>query len=88
MKDLLLAVLDLAVVVAKRCGPGGVRAVIAENLLVKHKLIILHRARRRAPPKQQTPAVSGPLSPPPSPAHRVPITLGPDGALSIAPEIT
>ena len=30
-------------------GPGGVRAVIAESLLLKHQLIVLNRARKRAP---------------------------------------
>src|SRR6266852_1021290 len=49
MKDLLLALLHLAVMTAKLSGPGGVRAVIAENLLLKHQLIVLHRARQRAP---------------------------------------
>src|SRR6202158_6289051 len=29
-------------------GPGGVRAVIAESLLLKHQLIVLNRARKRA----------------------------------------
>ena len=33
MKELLLTLLHLAVTAAKFCGPGGVRAVIAENLL-------------------------------------------------------
>jgi putative transposase len=49
MKDLLLSLLHLAVMTARLCGPGGVRAVIAENLLLKQQLIVLHRARRRAP---------------------------------------
>jgi putative transposase len=49
MKDLVLALLRLAVMAAKLCGPGGVRAVIAENLLLKQQLIVLHRARKRAP---------------------------------------
>jgi len=49
MKDLLLTLLHLAVAVAKRCGPGGVRAVIAENLLLKQQLVVLRRGRRRAP---------------------------------------
>src|SRR2546425_6330389 len=49
MKDLLLTLLDLAVMTAKLCGPGGVRAVIAENLLLKQQLIVLRRARQRAP---------------------------------------
>ena len=48
MKDLLLTLLHLAVVTAKLCGPGGVRAVIAENLVLKQQLILLRRARQRA----------------------------------------
>ena len=49
MKKLLLTLLHLAVMTAKLCGPGGVRAVIAENLLLKQQLIVLRRARQRAP---------------------------------------
>ena len=49
MRNLLLTLLHLAVVAARLCGPGGVRAVIAENLLLKQQLIVLRRARRRAP---------------------------------------
>src|SRR5260370_25970696 len=50
MKDLLLALLHLAVMTAKLlCGAGGVRTVIAENLLLKQQLIVLRRARQRAP---------------------------------------
>jgi putative transposase len=49
MKDLLFALLHLAVMTAKLCGPGGVRTVIAENLLLKQQLIVLRRARKRAP---------------------------------------
>ena len=49
MRDVLLTLLHLAVKAAKLCGPGGVRAVIAENLLLKQQLIVLRRARQRAP---------------------------------------
>ena len=49
MKDLLLPLLHLAVTAAKLCRPGGVRAVIAENLLLKQQLIVLRRSRQRAP---------------------------------------
>jgi transposase InsO family protein len=49
MTDFLLALLHVVVMTAKVCGPGGVRAVIAENLLLKQQLIVLRRARRRAP---------------------------------------
>ena len=49
MQNLLLTLLHVTVVAARLCGPGGVRAVIAENLLLKQQLIVLRRARRRAP---------------------------------------
>src|SRR5215510_6598215 len=49
MRNLLLTLLHLAIVAARLCGRGGVRAVIAENLLLKQQLIVLRRARRRAP---------------------------------------
>ena len=39
MKDLLLTLLHLAVMTARLCGPGGVRAVIAEHFLLKQPLI-------------------------------------------------
>ena len=41
MRNLWLSLLHLAVMTAKLCGPGGVRAVIAENLLLKQQLIVL-----------------------------------------------
>src|SRR5262245_11427321 len=49
MRNLLLTVLHLVIVAARLCGLGGIRAVIAENLLLKQQLIVLQRARRRAP---------------------------------------
>ena len=49
MKEILLISLHLAVTAAKLCGRGGVRCVIAENLLLKQRLIVLRRARQRAP---------------------------------------
>ena len=49
MRDILLTLLHLAVTTAKLCGPGGVRAVIAENLVLKQQLVVLRRGRRRAP---------------------------------------
>jgi hypothetical protein len=35
--------------VARLVGPGGVRAVVAESVLVKQQLLILNRSRTRAP---------------------------------------
>ena len=49
MKCLLLTLLHLTVMTATLCGRGGVRAVIAENLLLKQQLIVLRRPRQRAP---------------------------------------
>src|SRR5712671_6305310 len=49
MKNLLITLLHFAVVTAKLCGPGGVRAVIAENLVLKQQLIVLRRGCQRAP---------------------------------------
>jgi hypothetical protein len=49
MKDALVTIFHLAVVVAKLLGTGGVRAVVAENFLLKHQLIVLGRSRQRAP---------------------------------------
>ena len=49
MKDLLLTLLHLTVMTATLCGPGGVRAVIAEHLLLKQQLIVVRRPRQRVP---------------------------------------
>ena len=54
MRNLLLTLLHLAVMAAKLCGHGGVRAVMAENLLLKQQLIVLSRARQRAPNLSQS----------------------------------
>ena len=50
MRDLLLLAEHLFVTLARLARPGGVRAVIAASLLLKHQLIISGRSRRRAPP--------------------------------------
>ena len=49
MRAVLVTLLHLAVTAAKLCGPGGVRAVVAENLLLKQQLTVLRRRRQRAP---------------------------------------
>ena len=49
MTAVLVTVFHLVVTAAKLCGPGGVRSVIAENLLLKQQLIVLRRPRQRAP---------------------------------------
>jgi putative transposase len=49
MRDIVLLIIHLAVTAAKLLGPGGVRVVVAENLLLKHELTALCRPRKRAP---------------------------------------
>ena len=49
MIHLLILAVHLLATIAKLMRPGGVRAVVAESLLLKHQLVISSRARRRAP---------------------------------------
>ena len=49
MTAVVITLPHLVVTAAKLCGPGGVRAVIAENLLLRQQLIVLSRPRQRAP---------------------------------------
>jgi putative transposase len=49
MKDLLVLLAHLLTTVAKLLGPGGARAVVADNLLMKQQLLVINRSRRRAP---------------------------------------
>ena len=49
MRDLDILAVHLLVTCAKLLRPGGVRAIAAESLLLKHQLLISNRARQRAP---------------------------------------
>src|SRR5437870_822824 len=49
MKDLLILAVHLLATIAKLVRPGGIRAVAAESLLLKHQLFVSNRAWRRAP---------------------------------------
>src|ERR1039457_4194510 len=49
MRDLLALLAHLMTFVARLLGPGGVKAVVAESLLLKHQLLIINRPRKRAP---------------------------------------
>jgi putative transposase len=49
MRDLAILAIHLLVTFAKLLRPGGVRAVAAESLLLKHQLLISNRSRQRAP---------------------------------------
>ncbi|MEO8159116.1 MAG: integrase core domain-containing protein [Betaproteobacteria bacterium] len=49
MRDLVLLSIHLLVTLAKLLRPGGIRAVAAESLALKHQLLICSRSRQRAP---------------------------------------
>src|ERR1700730_16924654 len=49
MRDLLLLAIHLLVTLAKFLGPGGVRRVAAQSLLLRHQLLSSNRSRQRAP---------------------------------------
>jgi len=49
MRDCLILFVHLLVTVARLPGPGGLRSVVAESVLVRHQLLILNRGRKRAP---------------------------------------
>ena len=52
MIHLLILAVHLLATIAKLMRPGGVRAVVAESLMLKHQLLISCRARRRAPNRE------------------------------------
>jgi len=49
MKDAIFLILELLTTIARLFGPGGSRAIIAENLLLKQQLLVHSRTRQRAP---------------------------------------
>jgi len=49
MKEISLLLIHLLTVVARLLGPGGVKGLIAENLLLKQQLLVVCRPRQRAP---------------------------------------
>ncbi len=49
MRDVLILFVHLIVTVARLAGPGGLRCVVAESVLVRHQLLVLNRGRKRAP---------------------------------------
>jgi hypothetical protein len=46
---LLLMLAHLLTTLAKLLGPGGAKAIVADSLLMKQKLLIINRSRQRAP---------------------------------------
>ena len=49
MRDPILLLVHLIATLARLMGPGGLRSVVAESVLVKQQLLMLNRSRHRAP---------------------------------------
>src|SRR6266851_2860481 len=49
MRDLVVLFIHFIAALARLLGPGGVRSLVAESLLLKHQLLILNRSRQRSP---------------------------------------
>jgi len=49
MREIVVLLVHLVAAIMRLARPGGVRAVVAESVLVRHQLLILNRGRKRAP---------------------------------------
>jgi putative transposase len=54
MRNLAVLVIYLIATLARLLGPGGVRSLVAESLLLKHQLLIVNRSRQRSPTLSRT----------------------------------
>ena len=49
MRNLAVLFIHFIAVLARLLGPGGVRSLVAESLVLKHQILILNRSRKRSP---------------------------------------
>src|SRR6266705_6732019 len=49
MSNLVVLFVHVIATLARLLGPGGIRSVVAESVLVKQQLLILNRSRQRSP---------------------------------------
>src|SRR5438094_10606068 len=49
MRELVILFVHAIATLARLWGPGGIRSVVAESVLVKQQLLILNRSRQRSP---------------------------------------
>jgi len=49
MRHLLVLFIHFLATLARLLGPGGVRSIVAESLLLKHQLLLLNGSRQRSP---------------------------------------
>ena len=49
MRNLIVLFIHFIATLVRLLGPGGVRSMVAESLLLKHQLLIVNRSRQRSP---------------------------------------
>src|SRR5438034_7297766 len=49
MSNLVILFIHFIATLARLLGPGGVRSIVAESLIIKHQLLIVNRSRQRSP---------------------------------------
>jgi hypothetical protein len=49
MRHVVLLFIHFLATLVRLLGPGGVRSIVAESLLLKHQLLLLNRSRQRSP---------------------------------------
>src|ERR1700731_1193936 len=49
MHELVILFVHAIATLARLLGPGGIRSVVAESVLIKQQLLILNRSRQRSP---------------------------------------
>ena len=49
MRDLVILFVHVIATLVRLLGPGGIRSVVAESVLIKQQLLILNRSRQRSP---------------------------------------
>src|SRR5207253_4066035 len=49
MRELVILFVHALATLARLWGPGGIRSVVAESVLIKQQLLILNRSRQRSP---------------------------------------
>ena len=54
MRHLVVLFIHFIATLARLLGPGGVRSLVAESLLLKHQLLIVNRSRQRTPNLQSS----------------------------------
>src|SRR5438046_10690534 len=49
MSNLVILFIHFIATLARLLGPGGVRSIVAESLILKHQLLLVNRSRHRSP---------------------------------------